>query len=273
MSPRRTEIEPRASRLDGMGFGFPKLLFVGFLTTLSCSLSFAQTAEFEAASIRPSNAGGNRRAIDVTPGRIAFTNVSLRQSLLLAYDVKDYQLSTPDWMRTEYFNITAKAQGAASNDEMRPMLQRLLTTRFQMEIQRETRELPVYAMVVAKTGTKMRVSQDVMPAGTPGRVQMNGGGVTFSGVTIQELVDYIIRLPSAEMDRPVIDKTGLTGRFDFSVNLFGSQEEMRAAIQKGDFGSSIFTLIQEQLGLKLEPEKVPIDFVVVSRAEKVPVEN
>jgi uncharacterized protein (TIGR03435 family) len=77
----------------------------------------------------------------------------------------------------------------------------------------------------------------------------------------------------AEMDRPVIDNTGLKGRYDFTVTLFGTQEEMMAALNKGDFGTSIFTLIQEQLGLKLEPQKLPIDMVIVEKAERVPTEN
>jgi len=121
-------------------------------------------------------------------------------------------------------------------------------------------------MVVGKNGTKLHETE------TPGRsnMRMNGGGVVFTSVSVPELIEYISRLRTAEMDRPVVDNTGLKGRYNFTVNLFGTQEEMMAAVGKGDFGSSIFTLIQEQLGLKLEPQKLPLEMVVVDKAEKVP---
>jgi uncharacterized protein (TIGR03435 family) len=153
---------------------------------------------------------------------------------------------------------------------MKLMLRKLLTDRFQMTVHVEKKELPVYALVAAKNGTKLLHESE-----NPGKssVRMNGGGVVFTSTTIAELVDYMSRMRLAEMDRPVIDDTGLKGRYDFAVTLFGTQEEMMAALNKGDFGSSIFTLLQEQLGLKLEPRKLPVDMVMVEKAEKVPTEN
>jgi uncharacterized protein (TIGR03435 family) len=229
----------------------------------------AQTQEFDAASIKPSNAGGERRSLKIDPGRITYTNVSLRDALMSAYDAKDYQISGPDWLKTDRYDIVATAPGAVSDDAMKLMLQKLLIARFRMTVHREKRELPVYAMVVGRNGSKLHEAE------TPGRsnMRMNGGGVIFTSVTVQELIDYMSRLRSAEMDRPIIDSTGLKGRYDFTVNLFGTQEEMMAAVGKGDFGSSIFTLIQEQLGLKLEPQKLPLDMVVIDKAERVPTEN
>jgi uncharacterized protein (TIGR03435 family) len=152
---------------------------------------------------------------------------------------------------------------------MKVMLRNLLIARFQMTLHREKRELPVYAMVIGKNGTKLKETEN------PGKsnMRMNGGGVVFTSVTMPELVDYMSRMRMGEMDRPVLDNTGLKGRYDFSVNLFGSQDEMMAAVAKGDLGTSIFTLIQEQLGLKLEPQKLPLDMVVVDKAERVPTEN
>jgi len=186
-----------------------------------------------------------------------------------AYGAKDYQISGPDWLRMERYDIVATAPGTVSDDVLKLMLQKLLTERFQMTIHRETRDLPVYALVAAKGGTKLHETE------TPGRgnLRMNGGGVVFTSTTVSELIDYMSRLRSAEMDRPVIDSTGMKGKYDFTINLFGTQEEMMAAVSKGDFGSSIFTLIQEQLGLKLEPQKLPLDMVVVEKAEKIPTEN
>ncbi len=225
--------------------------------------------EFDAASIKPSKAAGDRRSLNSDPGRITYTNVTLRDCLMAAYDAKDYQITGPDWMRTDRFDIIATAPGTASPDEMKPMLRKLLAARFQMTLHREKRDLPVYAMVISKAGTKLKETE------TPGRgnMRINGGGVVFTSITIPELIDNLSRMRFAEMDRPVVDNTGLKGRYDFSVNLFGSQEEMMAALNKGDFGSSIFTLIQEQLGLKLEPQKLPLDMVIVDKAERVPTEN
>jgi uncharacterized protein (TIGR03435 family) len=229
----------------------------------------AQAPEFEAASVKPSKAGGGRGSMNSDTGRITYTNVSLRDCLMAAYDAKDYQVSGPDWIRSERYDIVATAPGTVSDDVMKLMLQKLLTERFQMTIHREKRDLPVYALVAGKNGTKLHETE------TPGRgnLRMNGGGVVFTSTTVAELIDYMSRLRTAEMDRPVIDNTGLKGKYDFTINLFGTQEEMMAAINKGDFGSSIFTLIQEQLGLKLEPQKLPLDMVVVDKAERVPTEN
>jgi uncharacterized protein (TIGR03435 family) len=233
-----------------------------------------QAQEFDAASVRTSTVAGDRKSMNSDAGRIAYTNVTLRDCLMAAYDVKDYQISGPGWMATDRFDIAATAGGANSvganpDDDMMVMLQHLLLDRFQMSVHRETKELPVYAMVVGKNGAKVHETD------TPGRssVRMNGGGVIFKSVTMQDLVDTMSRIHMAEMDRPVIDSTGLKGRYDFTVNLFGTQEEMMSALSKGDFGTSIFTLIQEQLGLKLEPQKLPLDMVVVDKAERVPTEN
>lgn len=229
----------------------------------------AQTVEFDAASIKPNKAGGDRKSMNSDAGRITYTNVSLRDCLMAAYDAKDYQISGPDWIKTDRFDVVATAAGSVSDDALKLMLQKLLNARFQMTVHREKKELPVYAMVVSKTGTKLHETA------TPGRstMRMNGGGMVFTSVTIAELIDDMSRLRVAEMDRPVVDNTGLKGRYDFSVNLFGTQEEMMAAMNKGDFGSSIFTLIQEQLGLKLEPQKLPLDMVVIDKAERTPTEN
>lgn len=253
----------------------------------------AQTPEFDAASVKPS-AGGARRAMVASPGRIMFTAVTLRDCLMAAYDVKDYQITGPDWLRTDRFDIVATVPEPASPDAapaasagqtppapnngqaapvltaaMRQMLQKLLNDRFQITLHHEQRDLPVYAMVVGKNGTKLKEAE------TPGRssVQMNGGTVTLRNVTVQELLDYMSRLRTAEMDRPVVDNTGLKGQYNVTVNLFGTQEEMMAALNKGDFGTSIFTLLQEQLGLKLEPEKLPLDMIVIDKAVRTPVEN
>jgi uncharacterized protein (TIGR03435 family) len=235
---------------------------------LAASLQ-SQTATFDAASIKPSKGTGERRSMTSDAGRITYTNVTLRDCLMSAYDVKDYQVSGPDWIATDRYDLVATAGGATSDDSMKLMLQNLLLDRFQLSVRREKKELPVYAMVVGKNGPKLHETEN------PGRstLGMNGGGVVFSSVTIQQLIDYISRFPSAELDRPIMDETGLKGHYDATVNLFGTQEEMMAAVRKGDLGASIFTLLDEQLGLKLEPRKMTLEMVVVDKAERAPTEN
>jgi len=254
-----------------------------FSFAFGLAVLYAQAPEFDAASMKASS-GGGRKSMTASPSRITFNNVTMRDCLMTAYDVKDYQISGPDWMRTERFDIVATIPAAASEDQaaestmpgsvvltgtMRLMLQKLLTDRFRMTIHREQRDLPVYAMVVGKNGTKLKDTEN------PGKssFRMNGGSVAFTSVTVQELIDDMSQMRSAEMDRPVVDNTGLKGRYDFTVTLFGTQDEMMAALNKGDFGTSIFTLIQEQLGLKLEPQKLPLDMVIVDKAEKAPTAN
>jgi uncharacterized protein (TIGR03435 family) len=246
-----------------------KYKVTGMIFMLAVCL-LAQTPEFDAASVKPSKAVGTRSSLKSDAGRITYTNVTLRDCLMAAYDAKDYQISGPAWLTTERYDIIATASGAASDDDMKRMLQKLLNDRFQMTVHREKRELPVYALVVGKNGTKLMKESE-----NPGRsrTQLIGGSVAFTSITIPELVDYLSHAHLAEMDRPVVDNTGLKGKYDFTVTLFASQEEMMAALNKGDLGSSVFTLIQEQLGLKLEPEKLPLDMVVVDKAEKIPTEN
>lgn len=258
------------------------ILFAAF-----SGLLFAQAPEFDAASIKPS--AGGRKMMTASPTRITFNGVTVRDCLMAAFNAKDYQITGPDWIRTERFNIAAAAPGETAGaaadappqqnngqqapvltENMRLMLRKLITDRFQMTLHVEKRELPVFGLVVAKGGTKQLKESE-----TPGRsnMRMNGGTVSFTNVTIAELVDYMSQMRTAELDRPVVDNSGLKGQYDFTVKLFGTQEEMMAALNKGDFGTSIFTLIQEQLGLKLEPEKLPLDMIVVEKAEKTPTEN
>ena len=131
---------------------------------LACCL-MAQTPEFDAASVKPSKAQGTRSSLKSDAGRITYTNVTLRDCLMFAYDVKDYQISGPARLPTERYDIVATANGVASDDAMKLMLEKLLNDRFQMTIHREKKELPVYALVVGKNGTKlMRESENRVEA-------------------------------------------------------------------------------------------------------------
>lgn len=242
---------------------------------LACICSaWAQAQTFEVASIKPNkigNAGGegsNRESVQASPGSLVMRNVTLITCLKWAYGMRDFQISGPNWMGAERFDISAKAAGAASEEQMRAMLRALLTERFKMASRRESRELPVYALVAAKKGVKLKAS----PSDSPGRLSPEGGDLVFQNFSMAELADRLQTIPF-KVDRPVVDETGLKGKFDFHLKLASSDVELKTALEGMDRGVAIFSYFQEQLGLKLEARKAPVDVMVVERAEKVPVEN
>ena len=180
-----------------------------------------------------------------------------------AYGVKRYQLSGgPAWLHADLFDIEAKAEGDPSRDQMMDMLQTLLADRFQLKVHRETREDNVYALVVAKGGPKLTPStadkfRIALHRNTP--VDQEGVDYTIAGqkATAGQIAE---RLGDMLLGRPVLDRTGIKGEFDFKVRY--------ATDDNPDTGPSIFAAVQEQLGLKLEAAKGPIEILVIDQAEK-----
>ncbi len=214
---------------------------------------------FDVASVKraPAAPNGAYSSIHLDPGRLTCTNVNLRKLIGLAYSIKDYQLSGPEWMGSELYNITATFPAGASGEEILPMIRTLLAERFQFAFHRDTKELPVYALVLAKGGSKLKPAEF-------GRTSNNGGVGYFDGQRsgIQNLANFLAR----QLDRPVLDMTGLKGVFDF--NLDWSPDDTPSETKP-----DLTTALQQQLGLKLEARKAPIEVMVVDRLEKVPTEN
>jgi uncharacterized protein (TIGR03435 family) len=232
------------------------------------SFADAQSLAFEVASIRPRNsadAGQGRSSIDSAPGSLTIRNASLSSSIEWAYHVMDYQIAGPAWLRTEKYDITAKAAGAPM-DQLRQMLQTLLAERFQLRFQRESKELPVYALVAAKSGPKLHKAD---PVGNTGMKGENGSYV-FRDTSMPQFAEDLSTL--SQVDRPVLDRTGIPGGFDFDLKFGENNDDLKRALITGD-GASIFTLIQEQLGLKLEARKGPVEMLVIDRVERAPTEN
>lgn len=235
---------------------------------------WAPAQTFEVASIKPNkigNAGGegsNRETVQASPGSLVMRNVTLMTCLRWAYGVRDFQISGPMWMGTERYDISAKAAGAASEEQMRTMLRALLAERFRMASRRESKELTVYALAAAKKGIKLKASS----VDGPGSLMPEGGELVFHNFSMAELADRLQTIPF-KVDRPVIDETGLKGKFDFRLKLASNDGELKSALEGMDRGVAIFSYFQEQLGLKLEARKAPVDVLVIERAEKVPVEN
>lgn len=272
------------------------------LVAFAISAAFAQQVEFDVASVRPAAGDpfGGRAPIagpvaemlgfeggpgSKTPGRIHYSGVSLKMLLARAYDMRPYQIAGPGWMETERYEIEAKYPPETKAEAFRLMLQALLTERFQLVLHRETREVSRYRLVAARGGPKLSPAQappvykddEERKAGMRKRamemvetMQRRAPGRSYrifreGSATMARLAQNL----SGNVDRPVTDDTGIEGEYSFSLEWVPEP----SAAAGDDALPSIFTALQEQLGLKLEPEKGPVEYLVIERAEKKPVAN
>jgi bla regulator protein BlaR1 len=222
----------------------------------------AARLEFEVASIKPHKpeAGPLRVSSSVENGRLNYINVTLKNCIRQAYGLRPYQISGgPGWLTDDRYDVVAKAAGPASKAQVMQMLQALLADRFKLTYHFETREMPVYTLVIAKNGPKIKDAKD------------DGNGAEIGGdpqhpliarnVSMALFAGALSRLQ--ELDRPVLDGTGLTGVFNFTLDY---APEDAASPDKA--GPSIFTALAEQLGLKLEVSKGPVEILVIDHVEK-----
>jgi uncharacterized protein (TIGR03435 family) len=224
------------------------------ITALLGSILLAQDPlpSFEVASVKENKSGGRGSYTRSTPGRFAAHNATLRNIIMSAYEVsQNPQLIGPKWIDSVRFEMEAKAPGDADKPLIHRMLQSLLAERFKLTAHREKKEIPVFFLVVAKNGPKLRDpkhDQGPPPANDPGIRRMHVLG-SVAGIT---------HMLSNLLGRPVIDKTGITGSHDWPLEL--RQEDVPEA--------AVFAALEEQLGLKLESAKAPVDVVVIDHIEK-----
>jgi uncharacterized protein (TIGR03435 family) len=230
----------------------------------------AQSA-FDVASVKPANPGSRVASLEMLPGgTLKAVNVSLRALVKKAYSVRDFQIAeAPSWFDSQRYDISAKAEGAAGDKQLELMLQSLLADRFKLKLRRETRDMQVYIITIGKSGVKLRETAPPDDGGTAG-VRIRGvGRLTGIKGTIRQLAEALsdLRLNgSTILDRPVIDGTGLAGVYDFALEWtpdFGSSD---GAVDR--LGPSIFTAIQEQLGLKLDRRSAPVEVLIIEHVEK-----
>jgi uncharacterized protein (TIGR03435 family) len=263
------------------------------------------------------------------PGQITYTNVTVKNVLMNAYGVKGFQISGPSWLESERYDIVAKLPRGATKEEFMAMLQNLLAERFKLTLHREKKDLPMYALVVGKNGPKLKESVEeptpaegdapkaggpadgpvvmgrmamgkdgfpVLPPGAGGRgstaiMLMNGNArMTASKQSMAGLAEML----SGQLDLPVVDMTGLTAKYDFTLYFApealvgmrlgappnpgpppgeGGGGVPDASAPDAQSNPSLFTALQEQLGLKLEQRKGPVDLLVIDHLEKAPIEN
>ncbi len=210
---------------------------------------------FEVGSVKENKSGGRAGYDRSTPGRYTARNALLRNVIMSAYELDQRVLliGGPKWIDSARFDIEAKAPAEADRPQVHRMLQSLLTERFHLEVRREKKELPVLFLVVAKNGPKLRDPKDRKPPTNDPEIHRLGVFGSTRGLT---------HLLSNLLERPVIDKTGITGSHDWSLNL--RREDLPEA--------AIFGALEEQLGLKLESAKAFVDVLVIDRIEK-PTEN
>jgi len=253
-----------------------KMLCLLMFTALAAN---AAPAAFDVASVKSNRTGSmggeghTREKIEHSPISLTMTDVTLNSCLKWAYGVRDFQISgAPGWFATERYDINAKAPGPVSEDELKAMMQTLLAERFRLMLRIEKKELPVYALSVAKNGPNLHPATGV----TPATMLPTGGGLVFQNVSMADFADRLATRP-LRVDRPVVDKTGLNGEWDFTLKFAENAAELKSSLEgmeKGDPGGpSLFTVIQEQLGLRLEPARSSVDTLVIEHADKIPVEN
>jgi uncharacterized protein (TIGR03435 family) len=279
------------------------------LLMLSWSAALGQV--FDVASVKPSapsNAfpagGGGPGTPD--PERVHMENMPMRSLIMTAYSLAPYQLSGPSWLANEKYDIDAKVPPGATREQTSVMLQNLLAERFGLRVHRETRDFTGYELAIARSGPKlkepeppspalaatlaaggrgpmkMRKDQDGLPELEPGANAM-GMATTPGGNRLSARGQLLSRLVLAlenDLGEPVRDRTGLTGKYDFNLT-YSPVRPVAAAPPRADAPADgpsqrppdLFTALEEQLGLKLEHKKIPVDVLVIDRLEKVPAAN
>jgi len=231
---------------------------------------FAQP-HFDVASVKPSEERGMMYVRPLPGGRLV-VNAPARLMLMNAYGVQFSQLAgAPDWLNSETWSVDARAEGNPTRDQLMLMLRSLLEERFHLKAHHESREMPVYALTVAKNGPKLPApNPEACTTPVPGkpeptappcgrvRISMSPQGVLMEGGTAA--ISELTRVLAIPLSRPVVDHTGLGGAYD--IRLLFTEDASDAS------STGIFTAIQEQLGLRLESVKAPIDVLVIDRIER-----
>jgi len=253
------------------------IFYAGF--AVMAGVGLAQSSDklprFEVASVKQAKAGNIGGSQDPTPGRLIRLGIPMQALIQYAFRAPRYQLSGgPKWLESERYDIVATMPANTTQAALRLMMLDLLQERFHLATHREKKEIPIYALTLSRTGPKFQIEKREkrdgdgrIGGGGPGRA----GGIKVSAFDLAELLsDYV--------DRPVLDETGIEGLFDFKLiwTPDETQRELSPAEQHAPVdpnGASILAAIQEQLGLRLVPQKGSIDMLIIDHVDRAPSEN
>jgi len=249
---------------------------MGAFTAFSQAPPAFEVASIKAAPPGKINSDGMKHdmrtgiTVQVAPDGVTIRGSSLRGIICWAYNMFDYQVIGPDWLGSERFDIVAKAAGPVDADQLHTMLQTLLTDRFKMTTHRQTKEMNAYVLQVAKSGFKAKESTagdgDMEIAPNQQRMQ-----VVVKRAGVPQLIDALSNIFKA----PVVDQTGITGRYDVTLDMMKYLADMKPSETGAppDPQAIILRGIQEELGLKMEPKKLAVEQLVIDKAEKTPSAN
>jgi uncharacterized protein (TIGR03435 family) len=249
-----------------------KVLFTAIysFTAPFAAMALAQTPAFEVASIRPSDEGGLPMTVGpgLRNGTLHGERVTLKMLLAAAYGMTEPRVIGPGWLNSNRFDIVAKSPAGVRDSALKPMLQTLLKERFKLAAHLAVQEMPVYFLEVAKSGVKMPLypAHDRGPD-RPG--DQYRGGVMMRGTGT---VAQIAQRMSSIVDRPVLDRTGLTDRYNYFL-VFAPLSPPSGVHEPESAQPDIFAAVQEQLGLKLQAGRNDVEVVVVDHIERMPTEN
>lgn len=247
------------------------------------TLAGANAQAFDVATIRPSSIKGNG-GLSSSPGTLTIHNLPLRLILAAAHGIAEYQIVGPPWLSQERFDITAKTSAPVDTQEaMLPLLQPLLTERFRIATHHETRQLPAFVLRVARGGPKMEIAADAKaPAPIPFKKanKSNGTHLHSPHVTMAQFASLLAH----RLSHPVHDQTGLTAVYSITLEWSDDKSGRPARNNRqnkpdkpNNARSSdlpgIFTAIQDQLGLRLESAKAPVEILVIDHIEKILIAN
>jgi uncharacterized protein (TIGR03435 family) len=235
---------------------------------------------FEAASVKPAPAGG-QFAIRLDPGRLTASHVQLIFLIRDAYSVQEFRISgAPAWAAKDFWNVAAKSSGTFGVEQRKAMVRTLLAERFQLQTHWENRKMPVYVLAVDKNGPKLRAPKPDEEMDIWVEPKPQGARLVGRRATMGQLAEML----SEWMRRTVVDKTGLSGEYDFRTDWtpdardpMGLEMMIGTRLARAEEGSadpedapgpSLAAALRERLGLKLESAKAPVRILVIDRVEK-----
>ena len=258
-----------------------RVLTVASLGALFSSVTFSQTTPsapaFEVASVKV-NTSGEPPSGNTRNGRLTMYNMPMKVLIARAYQVANDKVTGPDWLDTAGYDIVAKLGPDTTAETLWLMLQNLLADRFKLGLHHEQKPTPVYALVVGKNGPKLKEAS----AGSQVKSTCSRQGTQIScqnqKLSMADLAQNLPRWVSRDwFDLPIVDQTGLPGVYDFSLTWTPSNRPDSAAGGTSEAtdpsGVTLFDAIQDQLGLKLEQRKLPVDRIVIDHIERIPTEN